>query len=101
MGLVAALRFGDRPVEVEGLDDVDGDGVLQQALDGGDAVAAGDEDGGFRGLFFEHEAAGRPLDGNRLPRTQIVEDGPGKAVIGQSAHQKMEIAPVAGATGDG
>jgi hypothetical protein len=48
---------------MKGLDTVNGNGVLDEALDRGDAIAEGDENGGFGGVLMQDESRRRDRSG--------------------------------------
>ncbi len=90
------------PVEMEGFDQIDGDAMLDQAPHRGYALAEGDEDRRRRGGFIEDETAHGALQVDEVAWPHLVaEEGLGKGVARPAPDQKLEVARIAGTTGDG
>ena len=90
------------PVEVEGLDAVEGQAMLDEAAHGGDASTEGDKDRRRRGRLIQDEAAQGAFDQDEIAGSNLVaEERRGEGTPRPAADQKVQVAGIAGATGDG
>jgi hypothetical protein len=71
----------NRPIQMKGLDTVNGNGVLDEALDRGDAIAQGDENGGFGGVLMQDKIAVGTLQVDTLTCVGAIEQVAAEGIV--------------------